>query len=173
MITNKILAWKTDSFLRKSNINRSSLNYGDARNIGIIFSVVDKEKHEAIKQFIRKLEEEGKKVTVLSYLAKGKENYEFRFDFFTESDLSFWGNFTIGSVINFVENNFDYLFHIDLEPNLMIENILARSKAKCRIGKFVGNVSDIYDLMIKPEDENIQNLIEQMHYYTRKLSKYE
>lgn len=171
VITHKILDWKTNTFLKSSKINRASINYADAKQIGILFTVVDKKKHAAIKNFIRQLENEGKKVTVLSYLGKDKENYEFRFDFFTENDISFWGNFNIGSVINFVEKKFDYLFHLDLEPNNMIENILARSKAKCRIGNYRNDKNDFYELMVRPENDDVNKLIEQMHHYTKKLSE--
>lgn len=169
--TKKILAWKTGAFLKNSKIKRESVNYAEAKHFGIIFTVTDLEKHTAIKKLFYQLEKEGKRVTVLSFLGKDKENYEFMFDFFKEGDVSFWGNITAGSVINFVEKKFDYLFHLDIEPNVLIDNILARSKARCRVGCYREEESSFYELMVKPQRNDINLLAEQMHYYTKKLSE--
>ena len=73
---------RTAAALKKNKVRRASIGYKRAQSIGIIFSVEDKQKHEDIKEFIRALEQDGKKVQVLEFLPKKKDNYEFLFDFF-------------------------------------------------------------------------------------------
>ena len=80
------LKMRTRSALRNNKGLRASIPYQQAQSIGIIFTVEDKQKHDDIKAFIHQLEHDGKKVKVLEFLPKKKENYEFLFDFFTIED---------------------------------------------------------------------------------------
>ncbi len=90
-----------------------------------MFSVEDKQKHLDVKEFIHHLEEDGKKVQVLEYLPLKKENYEFKFDFFTINDVNFWGRINSDWHLKFSETPFDYLFYIDKEPNPLALYLLA------------------------------------------------
>jgi hypothetical protein len=147
---------------------RDSMPYKQAQKVGIIFSVEDKAKHDQIKEFVKRLEHDGKQVTVISFLPKKKENYEFLFDFFTDKDLTFWGNNTSHTAISFSETAFDYLFYIDNEPNPLIINLLAKSKAKCRVGKYVDDIEPFFELMIESK-EGTKGLIDGMYKYTTLL----
>lgn len=147
---------------------RGSMPYKQAQKVGIIFSVEDKAKHDQIKEFVKRLEHDGKQVTVISFLPKKKENYEFLFDFFTDKDLTFWGNNTSHTATKFSETIFDYLFYIDNEPNPLIINLLAKSKAKCRVGKYVDDIEPFFELMIESK-EGTKGLIDGMYKYTTLL----
>jgi hypothetical protein len=136
--------------------------------VGIIFSVEDKQKHFIVKEFIKKLELDEKNVQVLEYLPAKHDNYEFKFDFFTEKDLSFWGNITSSAALQFAEAPFDFLFYIDLTPNLLVLHLLAKSKAKCRVGKFFDDGQLYLDLMIESV-ANTQALIDSMYKYASQL----
>src|SRR5262245_42639330 len=97
-----LLKFRTDLIL-KTKSERVSVPYNEAKNIGVLFTVEDKSKHETVKEFIRKFEAEGKKVKVIEYLPSDKQNYEFKFDFFTENELSFWGKITSADAMKFVD----------------------------------------------------------------------
>ena len=163
-----LLKLKTRSQLKRNKTMRNNVPYSAAVTVGIIFSVEDKQKHDIVKDFIKKLEHDGKKVTVISFLPKNKENYEFLFDFFTEKDLTFWGTITSPNAITFSETPFDYLYYLDKEPNPMIMNLLAKSKAKCRVGKFYNSYQPYFELMIESNDET-RGLADNMYQYTRSL----
>ncbi len=120
----------------------------EVQKVGILFEVEDLKKHEAIKQFAHQLEMEGKKVQVLSFLGKGKENFEFKYDFFTEKEVSFWGQFKDDNIIKFQNSPFDYLFNFDVEPNLFIKKILANSQATCRVGRHLPENEMYFEWMI-------------------------
>jgi len=162
------LKLRTNSALKNNKTLRASIPYAQARQIGIIFSVEDKQKHDDIKELVKKLEQDGKKVQVLEFLPKKKENYEFLFDFFTIQDLSVWGNINSASAGKFSDSPFDYLFYIDKASNPLILNLLARSKARCRVGKFAESESHYYEMMIEQEGTT-RGLIDSIYKYTRQL----
>lgn len=169
MLTKKLLLYKTKSIAKKSKVVRTSMAYSSAETIGLVFSIDDIQKHEVIKSFIQNLENDNKKVEALAFLPKKKENHEFLFDFFTNKDLNFWGSITSELVDNFTKKTFDYLFYIDLESNPIIRNILAKSKAKCRVGKFSTENEPYCEFMIQTEN-NIKSLVDEMYKYTKILS---
>lgn len=158
----------TRSFLKKNKSDRVSISYRKAATFGILFSVEDRFKHEAIKDFVRVLEHDGKKVSVISYLPEKKENFEFLFNFFTEKDISFWGNLRSHDALTFTEMPFDYLYCFDLQPNPYVLNLLARSHAKCRIGKHWNQLEPYFELMIT-NVTNTKGLIDQAFKYTKDL----
>jgi hypothetical protein len=162
------LKYKTESFLKRNKSLRANIPYKQTRTVGIIFTVEDKAKHSDIKDLIKRLEQDGKKVTVISYLPKDKANYEFLFDFFTDKDLSFWGNITSSVASRFADEPFDILYYLDTDPNPLILNLIAKSKAHLRVGKYWQNSQPFFELMIESE-QGTKSLIEQMLKYTRAL----
>jgi hypothetical protein len=162
------LKMRTDSALKKNKTVRASMPYTQAMNIGLIFTVEDKEKHQDIKDFVARLQLDGKKVKVLEFLPEKKENYEFKFDFFTIQDLTFWGNINSEAANAFTNETFDYLFYIDNNSNPLILHLLARSKAHCRVGRFNDSERQYFELMIE-QNGSIRDLINNMYHYTTKL----
>lgn len=173
-LTQRVLAWRTRQRLKKGgSIARTNTPYLESQNIGLIFSVEDMEKHEAIKHFVHLLEQDKKQVTVLSYLPKGKENYEFKFDFFSETDFTLSGKVKSESVLKFINTKFDYIFHIDPRcENILIDHILVQSKATCRIGICANNKTEFYEFIYKPTSgEAMKNIVEEILNYTKALTK--
>jgi hypothetical protein len=168
MFKMNFLKMRTESALKKNKSLRASIPYQQAKNVGIIFSVEDKQKHVDVKEFIRLLEQDGKKVHVLEYLPLKKENYEFMFDFFTIQDLNFWGNLNSDKAVQFSETPFDYLFCIDKESNPLVLSLMARSKARCRVGRFHETDSPYFEMMIE-QNGTTKGLIETMYKYTKQL----
>jgi hypothetical protein len=159
---------RTTNQLKKNKAQRASTPYKQASTVGILFSVEDKKKHDDIKELIHKLEHDGKKVQVLEYLPNKKDNYEFMFDFFTLKDISFWGKIESEKTLRFSDTAFDYLFCVDLEPNPMLLYLMARSKAKCRVGRFHEGEEPFFEFMIDSND-HMKGLIDGMYKYTTQL----
>jgi hypothetical protein len=162
------LNYKTRTHLKKNKAIRTSLPYKQALSVGLIFTVEDRAKHDVIKDFVRHLEQDGKHVKVISLLPKNKENYEFMFDFFTEKELTFWGNIESSSANKFVDSPFDFLYYLDAEPNPLLLNLIARSKARCRVGKFFEAGTPFFELMIETKN-TVKGMIEEMYRYTKVL----
>ncbi len=164
----KFLNWRTQSALRKNGNLHASTPYKKTHTIGIIFSVEDRQKHDDIKELVKLLENDGKQVQVLEFLPKKKENYEFLFDFFTVQDLNFWGKIVNAQAQKFAETPFDYVFYIDSEHNPLILNLLAGSKAHCRVGRYQEGNEPFFEFMIQT-DGTLKGLMENMYKYTKQL----
>lgn len=162
------LKTSTNVHLKRNRALRTCLPYEKADQVGIIFTVEDMRKHVQVKEFIKRLEKDGKKVTVICFLPGDKQNYEFLFDFFTVKDFSVWGNLTSTPAIKFSNADFDYLFYLDTEPNPLILNLLARCKAKCRLGKFWEEGKPFFELMIESNGD-VKELIDSIYRYTHLL----
>ena len=169
MINRFVYKLKTKSANRSNEGNRRSVNYKTAKNIGILFSVKDIEKHNVVKKFIEELMNDGKNVTAISYLPKGKDNFEFKFDFFTFKEFSYFGSINNDSLNSFINQPFDFLFFLDNESGLLSKYILAHSKAKCRVGKLNNDMHDYFELMVKPKGKNTQELAEDIYNYIKKI----
>jgi hypothetical protein len=162
------LKFKTNSYLKKNKAMRANLPYKQALSVGVIFSVEDKVKHDEVKEFVKRLELDGKQVKVICFLPRNKDNYEFMFDFFTDKDLSFWGAITSATAMRFSNTPFDFLYYVDMTPNPFILNLIARSKAKCRVGRFWENSNAFFEMMIESKN-GTKSLMDVMHQYTRAL----
>jgi len=163
-----LLKMRTERLLRHADSGHSSVSYHEARRIGVLFTVEDKAKHEAVKEFIRKFEHDGKQVSVMEYLPPDKQNFEFKFDFFTENDISIWGKITSAGALKFAETPFDYLFYLDTEPNPLMEHLLVTSKAKCRVGRQWDNGTSYFEFMVQAAPQ-VKELTETMHRYIIQL----
>ena len=161
----KLLNYKTRSFLRNNKTLRFNPSYKKAISIGVIFSVEDKQKHEGVKEFIRKLEHDGKQVKVMAYLPPEQENYDFLFDIFTKREVSFWGNITASNALLFADTPFDFLIYLDVSPNPLILNLIAKSCAKCRVGKFWDDGAPYFEMMIE-SNGSTKAFIDDVYRYT-------
>ncbi|MEJ1240015.1 hypothetical protein WBG78_17880 [Chryseolinea sp. T2] len=159
---------RTEKLLQKDNGARGSVSYAASRNVGVLFSVEDKAKHEVVKEFIRKLEHDGKQVKVMEYLAPDKQNFEFKFDFFTENDISFWGKITSANALKFADTPFDYLVYLDTEPNPLMMHLLAMSKAKCRVGRQWEGGPSYFEFMVQAPS-SVKELTDTIHRYIIQL----
>lgn len=136
--------------------------------MGILFTIEDRAKHDGIKEFVKKLESEGKTVNVLAFLPEKKENFEFLFNYFTVKDISFWGNLLSNDALTFASTPFDFLYCLDEVLSPMVLNVLARSKAKCRIGNYHPGEENYFELMIENKT-GIKGLMEGELRYTKEL----
>jgi len=164
----KLLKFKTRSYLRNNKSMRVSLPYQQAVTIGLLFTVDDRQKHEEVKELIKKLEHEGKQVTTLAFLPKEKENHEFMFDFFTEKEVSFWGEVQSKNASRFCDTSFDFVFYLDTQPNPFLLNLLARCKSKCRVGKYWEKSEAFFELMIQSQHPS-SLFLREIHRYASSL----
>lgn len=168
----KLIAYNTRKKLKKNNTLRNTVAYAEMKKAAILFTAEDMHKHGLVKGMVKQLENDGKDVTVLCLLGEGQDNFEFLFNFFGESDFDLMGNSNSMAIDNFNNASFDYLFHLDVTPNYLIEYVLAGNKAKCRIGPhFEVDKNAYYDMMIHlAPEEGLRELINNMYHYVKKIS---
>jgi hypothetical protein len=163
-----LLKYRTKSLLKHNKASRANLPYRQAHSVGIVFTSDDRAKHDEIKEFIKRLEQDGKQVKVISFLPKDKENFEFLFDFFGPKDVNFWGQITSENALKFADQPFDFLFYVDEIPNPLILHLVARSKAECRVSRHWEKTEPYFELMIE-STPGVKSLINGMIRYTTKL----
>lgn len=170
LLHNYLIPLKTRSLLKKNDKSRRSMNYQQARKIGLVFTMNSFLAYEAIRSFENKLQKDGKEVFVLSYLPENVENFDFRYDFFTQKDFSLFGSIQAGNIQKFLQHPLDLLICLDLNPNIYIEHLLAASNARFRIGQYQNDREELFELMIKTgEGNDIAELINQIYHYTNEL----
>ena len=146
------------------------MNYREARKVGLLFSMHSFFAFEAIRSFENKLKKDGKEVVVMSFLPANVENFDFHYDFFTQKDFSFFGSIQAANIDKFLQHQFDLLICLDLTPNIYIEYLLAASTARFRIGPYLNDRENLFELMIRiGEGSDLPELINQIYHYTNEL----
>ena len=170
MIKDMFVNYRTRSQLKNNSAFRGSVLYEDAKLVGILYTAEDLTKHDVVKDLVKKFESDGKTVKVLSYLPKDVQNFEFRFNFFTQKEISAFGTFTSEDVKTFIQQPFNYLLYLDFESTPIMQYILASSRAQCRVGNYEEANRRFCDLMVAPQQANYKSLAHEMYKYTRVLS---
>ena len=148
-ITNKIIEFQLPKLLKKSPVRRKTVNYADAERVGVLVTLHDHEKQHAIDEFVDRLVADHKEVEVLCYDKRRARNKIFGYVQFTRRDISFFGRLRADYVLDFINRDFDYLFHLDTESEVVLDKILALSRARCRVGCDLPEHRDYYELMVK------------------------
>lgn len=160
--------------MRTNATGRVMLNYGRARNVGVLFDAHYEGKDAlVINQFLKRLREEGKNVKALTYLPHERSNpFDFKFDFFTGKDLTMLGQFKTEVVDRFVNTEFDYLYCLNESAFLPFDFILAQSKARFRVGIYQPEQPALFELMINPvAGQDLAQIVGEMLAYTRRISE--
>lgn len=170
-IGRRFLPWQIGRLVKKNRASRGNIAFSKARKIGIIFSSESKKKFDLIQEFIDELTNEKKDVTTLVYVGRRGDVPPAGLPYFTHKELTWFGEISNEKVLDFADKEFDYLFCFDLEPGLYIENVLAMSRAQCRIGHYQGDEKNKYfELMINTKG-SIEDLIRDMRHFTKSLIK--
>lgn len=170
IIRNTLLSFKIRTLIRKATRNRRSMNYKDARKIGILFCMNNQEQFDTIRQFEKKIRKDGKDLLVLCFLPKKIENFDFHFDIFSSKDFSMVGSVQADNILRFMAQPFDILICLEKEPNLFIEYLMAACQADFRIGPYINEKEALFELMIQqPVGSELKELINQIYHYTNEL----
>lgn len=146
---------------------RRTPNYKDAEHIGILFFTRNDQMHKFINQFYEKIKADKKEFTALTFDDDARQNpYIFKYSFFKKSDIGLLGKIKpkAKEVEQFINTEFDYLYCITVEEDIdMFDQILAQSKAKCRVGNYREDKYHLYEMMIRlSSDSDIDKLIHEM-----------
>ena len=154
----------------KNPAGRKTIPFNSANRIGVIVANIDKNRKE-LDSFVQELEKEGKNVEVIGFtktknFVKLKANYKA----IRVKDFNWLGNIKTEELKNFIKTDFDYLFSLNTSSFLPFENILAQSRAKCRVGVYNHKKEDYFELMVQPTKKNdLTAVTEQMIRYTKWL----
>ncbi len=173
-IKQKILARYTKSITYASRVVRTNVGFQHAQCVGILYSADNPQKHKVVSHLARKLKQMGKKVTGLCYTTAPIQEVANTFSTITHRDIQLWGAITHHKAQTFIDTSFDYLFQVDMVGHAVIDYLLARSKAKCRVGYYDTARTSLFEIMVdfdeQPDSNNIDILTAQMVYYAQLLN---
>ena len=160
--------------IKMNIVRRQSPSYVDAKSILIFFTSEGNQKIALAKGLQNKMEKEGKKVKCLYLLLREEDKPDVHMDDgmvrLEPSDFSLFGEIQKSSVNELLAEDFDFMIHADLEKTIYSDLVMTKSKAKCRIGKYVDDHEDQYDMMVGiPEEKKINFLLDQIYHYTKAL----
>lgn len=151
---------------------RSNVGLNKATTIGVLYSYESPAKHEAVQRFIRDLKNLDKNVSVLCYTARKDRIYPTSYlrYAFGHKAITILGKVKSDRIKKFTETSFDYLFHLDLTTNPVLDCLVAKHQAKCRVGHFDPTRKNLFEVMVKVNrttpSEDIKRLASQMLHYT-------
>jgi hypothetical protein len=160
--------------IKKNLARRVSSGYAEAKSVLLFFTSGGNQKIALLKGLQNKMEKEGKKVACMYLLLRDEDKPDVHMDDGMERlepiDFSLFGEIEKPEVKKLLNEEFDYMIHADMDSSIYSDLVMAKSKAKCRIGKYFEGHENQYDMMVKVSDESkINHLIDQIYYYTKAL----
>jgi hypothetical protein len=160
--------------IKRNSARRLSSGYAEAKSVLLFFTSGGNQKIALLKGLQNKMEKEGKSVVCLYLLLREEDKPDVHMDDGMEklepNDFSLFGNIEKPEVQKILNEEFDYMIHADMDSTIYTDLVMAKSKAKCRIGKYFEGHESQYDMMVKvTEESKITHLIDQIYYYTKAL----
>lgn len=147
---------------RKPAVGRGAVTWKNAKQIGVLFNADEPAARKQILKYADALRKKGKQVRILGFLTEAQEGQEFAFRTFSKKDIDWQFRPKGEEVQAFMQQSFDLMFHLGLQPDFQLEYIAALSNAKLRIGPPTEHTY-AYDLMIDvPASAGLQGFIAQM-----------
>ena len=154
-----------------ANNDHHSVDYQNARYIGILFDASRMEYREAVEAFAERLRKRGKKVQLLAYLNEAQKQVFFSFKHYSKKEVDFALRPKDPDAEKFLNEPFDILFNLYFGPAYSLEYISALSKASFRVGPNTENTY-CYDLIIQTNKKNdLFHFIKQAEYFLNKMNQ--
>ncbi len=167
-IAKKIISLQLPKLVKNSSVRRRTVEYKNAERVGVITTLDEYDKQQAIDEFVDRLVGDQKEVEVLCYDKRQNQNKIFGYIQFSNRDISMFGSIRSEEVLDFIHRDFDYLFHLDVQSDEVIDKVLALSHAKCRVGCDLSGHHDFYELMVKAD--SLEDMSEMVFHYIKLVS---
>ncbi len=147
-------------------------NIGMARKVAIVYVVDDEAAHNQVRNYVKRIKEELgiSKVMALGYFDdKVLPHFlhaRLNFDAICQKDLN-WYRIPAGNTVeNFMAEEYDIIIDLTLKDRLPIQYIVAKSRARFKVGRLSEGNKRILDMMIDMAgSQSLPQLIQQMHHY--------
>lgn len=163
-------------YLRKEQEHRQRncklMNLGEAKKIGILYTLDDVPDYERVSDFVTRLQGDHKEVKALGFVKNKNLVQRFlpklSYDFFSRRDLTWFYKPIHNQVRDFIEKEFDLLIDLSIGDNFPLTYISGLSNALLKVGCFSSENICYYDLMIdpKPTMSSDEYLGQIQHYLT-------
>lgn len=139
----------------KRNVRSTSLS--NARTIALLFDASSKSEFDFVRNYIKKLKDDGKKVQALGFYNQKETpvmmNSKLEYDFFTLKDINWYYKPTSKAVVNYMNEPFDILINLCTKSVLPLLYVTAISKARFKVGVHRDKHIKYYDLLVHHRNE--------------------
>ena len=129
-------------------------NLVEATKIGIVYIAEDEQMHNHVRNYVKKVKEELGIVKVMAlgyYDSKALPHWlssRLNFDQFSRKDLN-WYRIPGGNTVqNFIAEEYEILIDLTMEDRLPTQYIMARSRARFKVGRLGDHNKRFLDMMI-------------------------
>lgn len=156
--------------VKNLHVKHNVINLNDAKSIGIVYDSTIPENDTVIAGFAHKLREQNKQVEILGFVNDKKTDTKEGVTIFNKKNLN-WTQAPAGErVEKFALQKFDLLLGCFTGENLPLEFVTRISNARWRVGAYVENKTDCYDMMVNVSGKNdLPYLIEQTTYFLNQI----
>ncbi len=161
--------------VKKNDRNPKVFTFDNAKTIGILYTVADKDTHQQVANYASFISKVHKDISInmLGYMDFTELEQclvnTVPTKFFSPTDFSWSGKLQPGVALEFAKKKFDILIDMTTEsalPTLYIEKL---SNASYKVGRYIEDDMR-YDLMIDTKNDNtISCLITQINVYLTKI----
>lgn len=162
-------AWQ----LKRSDIEilrtHQAFNLENAKRITILFDGTYPENIKLVKAFVANLSKGKELVSALGFVDEKYKSFEhmsrLHFDFFSNTELNWYGK-PQGMVINnFLKEDYDILIDLSLKKFYPLTYLAVASPAKFKVGMYRTDVN-VFDLSIDiTKNQSLSYLIDKIDYY--------
>ena len=162
------------ALLKESGPERTPVakNLTQAVKVGIIYLVADEKAHEQVRNYVKKIKEEIgiTKIMALGYFDQKEPPYylhaKLNFDAICLKDLN-WYRIPQGNTVqNFMAEEYEIIIDLTMEDRLPTQYIMAKSRARFKVGRWSESNKRILDMMIDMAgSRSLPQFIQQVHHY--------
>jgi len=147
-------------------------NLAAARKVAIVYLVEDEAAHNHIRNYVKRIKEE---LGISNVMAMGYSDEKalplppcqaLNFDAICQKDLN-WYRIPQGNAVqNFMAEEYEVIIDLTLEDRLPIQYIMAKSRARFKVGRWSDSNKRFLDMMIDMAgSRSLPQLIQQVHHY--------
>jgi hypothetical protein len=147
-------------------------NIGLSRKVAIVYVVEDEAAHNQVRNYVKRLKDELglSNIMALGYSdEKALPHYlhaKLNFDAICQKDLNWYRIPQGNTVANFMAEEYEIIIDLTLQDRLPIQYIMAKSRARFKVGRYSESNKKILDMMIDMAgSQSLPQLIQQIHHY--------
>ena len=146
-----------------------------ANKVGILYDATDGEQFEVVRKLLFNLKNRIPVVKALGYVdSEALSDFHIQpleFSFFCRKDLDRLGFPLEETIAEFCNSDFDILLCFDIVEKIPLSYVKLCSKAGFKVGLYSEANSDLLDVMISLDEENIsvEELVKQMVHYLENI----
>ncbi len=166
------LPYATNKALKNPERHHESAQYTDAESVLVLFTSDGTDnKFQAIRQLQESFQVDKKRVSFLYLLLREEDRPGSALDdtmvALETKNIGLFGDIKDGRAGELLESEFDFLINADLKPNIYTDLLIAKSKSRCKIGRYAETRDKFYDFMIQIDEESdLEFFLNQVYHYT-------